>query len=290
VPKGRVKALIPASGGSNAILAVHLAAGLCSTEGDSTTALYVETGRPGLLRRLMFWRRRFPLDLEEYMVQLKAAAKGAVMPLAIRQVDVEGSVRNTILAEVKRGYQFLFLGASNQAHPIYQPLISQMIAEEPCHAVIVRGRKDLGLPELPLKRLLVPTDGSYYSDAAFQFAAAYAERTGARVTVAYVARSRELNPLLPSGSEADPEAMFQALRKQLAGKIRPDLLEVKVLEGASVAAALAEEVAAGGHDLAVIGAENKSIVERVYVGQTVEAALEQIPCAIAVVIPKVAGR
>ena len=86
------------------------------------------------------------------------------------------------------------------------------------------------------------------------------------------------------------EAMEESLRAQFAGRIAPKLLKCRVREGRSLAAALAEEVEAGEYDLAVLGAENKSIVERVYLGRNVEVILDQLPCPVAIVIPKVAGR
>ena len=37
-------------------------------------------------------------------------------------------------------------------------------------------------------------------------------------------------------------------------------------------------------------AENKSIVARVYLGQHIESLLESLECAVALVLPRVAGR
>ena len=50
---------------------------------------------------------------------------------------------------------------------------------------------------LPFRRILVPTNGSYYSDAAFELAARYAENTGASIHVLYVSEGVPINPLLP---------------------------------------------------------------------------------------------
>jgi nucleotide-binding universal stress UspA family protein len=40
-----------------------------------------------------------------------------------------------------------------------------------------------------------------------------------------------------------------------------------------------------GYDLVVLGAENRSVVERVYFGPVVEACLERLMCSVAVVVP-----
>ena len=43
-------------------------------------------------------------------------------------------------------------------------------------------------------------------------------------------------------------------------------------------------------DLVVLGAENKSFVERLYLGQHIEAAITEVPCATLIVIPRVTAR
>lgn len=287
LPKGRLRALIPTGGGDNALLGCHIAAVIGGDEGDAVTALYVETGRRPWWK---LWRRPARLDLEALIGDVRAASQGS---LNLRKIPAAGSVLETILEETRKGYDVLFLGASEKSHPVYDPFVSSLIRANPCHLVIVRRPRE-GAPVMPFKRILVPVNGSYPSDAAVQLAGDYASRTASTIRVLYVVETQQRNPLLPTagldptGEEARA-AMHESLREQFRSKVPPRQLEVKVSVAASVGAAVAEE-AAQGADLVVLGAENKSIVERVYLGQNIESLLENLGCTVALVLPKVAGR
>jgi Kef-type K+ transport system membrane component KefB/nucleotide-binding universal stress UspA family protein len=290
LPKGRLRALIPTGGGDNAVLGCHLAAVVGGDEGDVVTALYVETSRPPWWTALAFWRPRPRLDLEALIGDIRGASQGS---LNLRKVTPAGSVLDTLLEEARKGYDVLFLGASEKSHPVYDPFVSAIVRAQPCHIVIVRRPREGG-SSTPFRRILVPVNGSYPSDAAVQLAADYAARTQAKIDVLYVIESQQRNPLLPAAG-ADPaaedaqERMRRSLHEQYAGRTPAAALEVKVRVAASVGAAVAEE-AAGGADLVILGAENKSIVERVYLGQNIEALLEALPCTVALVLPRIAGR
>ncbi|HEX7902108.1 MAG TPA: cation:proton antiporter [Planctomycetota bacterium] len=287
LPKGRLRALVPTGGGDNALLGCHLAAVLGGDEGDTVTALFVETGRRSWWK---FWRRAPRLDVEALIGEVRAASQGS---LNLRKVPAAGGVLETILEETRKGYDVLFLGASEKSHPVYDPFVSSLIRANPCHLVIVRRPRE-GAPAVPFRRILVPVNGSYPSDAAVQLVGDYAARTMATVHVLYVVETQQRNPLLPAAgldptSEEARAAMHESLREQFRGKVPPGQLEVKVRVAASVGAAVAEE-AAQGADLVVLGAENKSIVERVYLGQNIESLLESLACTVALVLPKVVGR
>lgn len=290
LPHGRLRALVPTGGGDNALLGCHIAAVIGGAEGDSVTALYVETDPRRGWRALMFWRRPPRPDLEALIGHVRGASQGS---LNLRKVSAAGGVLDTILEEAKKGYDVLFLGASEKSHPVYDPFVSSLIRANPCHLVILRRPRRLSAPS-PFRRILVPVNGSYPSDAAVQLAALYAKRMGSKIDVLYVIESRQSNPLLPAagGDSTSDEArarMLESLREQFADKAPASQLEVKVRVAASVGAAIAEE-AAQDVDLVVLGAENKSIVERVYLGQNIDSLLESLDCAVALVLPKVAGR
>lgn len=57
------------------------------------------------------------------------------------------------------------------------------------------------------------------------------------------------------------------------------------MDGVSLVAVLSQVVHDEGYDLVVLGAENRSVVERVYFGPVVEACLERLMCSVAVVVP-----
>jgi nucleotide-binding universal stress UspA family protein len=286
--RGHAKLLVPTGGGRNALLGCHLAAGVCRADGDEAQAVYIETHRPRLLTTILFWRRRGVVDVKMLEGEMRAAAGPAARYLAFRTVPSRAPVPAAILAEAQRGFTHIVLGASGESHPLYDPTISAIVSANLCHVVIARSARAAALPEEPIRHILVPTNGSTYADAAFQMAAAFAESSGGKVSVLHVVSVPERNPLAVADrpGEPDPEHMVGVLRKQYAGQMREDRLDCRVRIGRSAAAGIAEEAAVGGYDLVVVGAENKSIVERVYFGHTIDALLEGLACPIAIVVPK----
>ncbi|MBI3830346.1 MAG: cation:proton antiporter [Planctomycetes bacterium] len=297
VPTGQLKILVPASGGPNALLGGHLAAHLCRTDGDRCTALYVEP------EPLSWWqglagsgRGKRHIDAEAVFKNLKEAAGAFAARLTPRKTPVQESVSATILAEAAKGCHFLVMGASGEGHPVYDPFIAEIVKKCPCHLVVVAGREGQTDTPKPMKRILVPTNGSYVSDAAFDLAAAYAEAAGAALSVLYVSESRNVNPLLPAAAisplgEHVADMMRVTLKEQFSERFpHPERLECHVREGESVISGLVDEVHRGQYDLVVLGAENKSLVERLYLGPNIEAAMLEVPCAVAILIPKVGAK
>ncbi len=291
LPSSALKILIPAAGGPNAMLSCHMAAVLCSEEGSSATAVYVDTERRTLRERLAFWRKSPGTDVDGYFAQIQAASRPPRGLLLTRRVSTDKSVRDAILDEARMGYDFVFLGASQHRHPVYNPLTSGVAGACPCQAVIVRGPFSGETPPTPFRRILVPTNGSRHADAAFEFAAEYARRVDAGITVLFFVQSLEQNPLLPSlgSDQAEMRAhqvMLENLQERFQGNMRLQPAEVRVVEGASLITAISEEAHSGGYDLVALGAENRSLSERVYFGPVVEACLERLACTVAVVVPK----
>jgi len=305
IPAGQLRILLPAAGGDNAVVGCHLATHLCHLDGDRCIALHVEHAPSRWWRRL--FRRASPQDVntELYFQRMRTAAGVYAPRLAIRPVAAAGGVLRTILAEVEQGYDLLFVGASGHSHPVYDPLISGLVKEARCHLVIVSGGKAADGtavtsggqgPGGTFQHILVPTNGSYYSDAAFEIAARYAETASARLSVLYVLQPHRHNPLLPGGGSGEvgehmQDLMRVTLRQQFSERMRdPGRLDCMVRASDSILSGLLEEVRQGQYDLVVMGAENKSFVERLYLGQYIEAAVTEMPCTVALVIPKPARR
>jgi nucleotide-binding universal stress UspA family protein len=293
MPAGPLRILLPAGGGDNAVIGCHLAAHLCQSDADRCTALHVEPDQPVWWRRLLRRRILPDLDTESYFGRLRAAAGPFAPHLAVRRVPRVGSALQTILTEAAHGYDLLFLGASGHAHPLYDPFISKAVRQSPCHIVLVANAKGAAVPA-GFQRILVLTNGSHYADAAFEVAARYADATGASLSVLYIAEPHRPNPLLPVIEEVGEhvqDLMRVTLRQQFSERVRrPEQLECMVRESTSVLSGLLEEVEHGSYDLVLLGAENRSFVERLYLGQHIEAAVASIPCAMALVIPKFAHR
>lgn len=303
LPVGQLRLLVPVGGGENALVGVHMASHLCHTDGDRCTALYVDRESPGFWKRLT-GHAKTEFDLIAYFQRLKLAAGTFAGRLSIRQTASQGDVVQTLLSEAGKGYHALVVGASGERHPVYDPFISNLVTNAPCHVVVVAGPRGTrqatsestrsALPRF--KRILVPTNGSYYSDAAFEIAAMYAASSGAHVNVLYVSERHARNPLLPAASpdevtEHMQDLMRTTLRQQFKERASdPTRIDCLVRESDSILTGLLEEARDGDYDLVVLGAENKSFVERLYLGQHIEAAITEVPCATIIVIPRVTVR
>ncbi len=126
--------------------------------------------------------------------------------------------REALLDEARIGYDFLFLGASQHRHPVYNPLVSGIVGASRCQVVVFRGPVG-GDPSVPFRRILVPTNGSRHADAALEFAADYARRVDARITMLFFVQPLEQNPLLPSlGSDQAELRAHQAMLENMQGR------------------------------------------------------------------------
>ncbi|MBE0569124.1 MAG: cation:proton antiporter [Deltaproteobacteria bacterium] len=295
LPSTALKILIPAAGGPNALIACHISAVLCGEEGNSATAIHVDTEKRTLPERLAFWKRRPKLDIEGFFAGIREASQSPRGLLFTRQIPSGKSVPETILDEARMGFDFLFLGASQHAHPVYNPLVSGIVSASPCQIGIVRGPFSGETAPTPFRRILVPTNGSRHADAAYEFAADYAGRVDARVTMLFFVQSLEQNPLLPSlGSDAAEmrahQIMLENLQGRFPGRLRRQNTEIRVVEGNSLITAITREVHEGGYDLVVLGAENRSMSQRIYFGPVVEGCLERLGCTVAVIVPSRGAR
>ncbi|MCZ7645762.1 MAG: cation:proton antiporter [Planctomycetota bacterium] len=291
MPSGALRVLVLAGGGVNAKAGGQLAARLCAAPGDRATVLRVRTGEARWWERLLFWRRApRRIDEERYFQDLKQAAGAEAARLEFRSVAEQDSVLETVLAEAARGYHFVVVGASGHRHPIHDPFLTQLIRRAPCHVVIVRGEpaREAG----GFERALVPTDGSYFGEAAFEWAARYASAGRTRISVLYVTESSPRNPLLPAAALDPAHAHGQdmlriTLQQNYAERLAdPARLDCHVRESQSMVEGLVEQVQQGSYDLVVLGAAAKTLTERLSLGSNIEAALETLPCAVAVVIPR----
>ena len=301
LPAGTLKLLVPVSGGANALIGSHLAAHLCKLESDTATALYIETERRPLWRRIvaMLWpRRKKGFDIDAYFERIKASGQANAARLVTKKVSGTAGVLNAILTAAEDGSHFIILGASGRRHPIYDPFVSELIKKSPCHIVLVNRRRLHFMGKTPVenktfKRILVPVNGSFVADAAFEFAARYAETTGAHVSVLFIAENKRAN-MFQSTTEVDTSDEYvqtmvrETLMKKFKDKVvAPAELDYIVRTDEGVISAVIREIINGHYDLLVIGAENKSLVEHLYLGQHIESLIDQAPCTVAVVIPKV---
>lgn len=128
---------------------------------------------------------------------------------------------------------------------------------------------------MPLRHVLVPTDGSACAERAFVPAAALAVPAGATVTVVRVL--------------ADPDAPDTGRVARIDGPHVGDeafdlvpVAEIEV-EAGDVVAALLEQVARVGPDLVVMGTHGRSGVSRLRLGSVAEAVARRARCPVLLV-------
>jgi Kef-type K+ transport system membrane component KefB/nucleotide-binding universal stress UspA family protein len=289
--KERLKVLVPMAGGPNAERALALVAPLARHEDSTLTALRVETAaggpRPSLLRGLFRRKPAAPvLDAFQQAAEVAASWKVAID----RRTVSAPSAAEGIIREAARGYDLLMLGASGERHSLHHEVLEQIIRKSPCHVAIVKN-KDV-TPRRAYKQIVVPSEGSYFAKVAFEFAAAYAEEVGARVTLLHV--------LEQGGPRArlDPEAGtlaaegIEALRATLRAGIEPVLrrfkveVDVRIAQGEFVNSTIVHEVAAGPYDLLVLGAENRAVLDRLFLGHGTEYVVDHAPCTVVIILPE----
>jgi nucleotide-binding universal stress UspA family protein len=136
------------------------------------------------------------------------------------------------------------------------------------------------------RSLLVPYDGSRFSQAALRRGCELAKTDGARVTILYaIPRYEEMVGFLRT------EGISARLNAE-AQRIVAEAARLAAAEGVTVATAVAEgppadrivdAVKAAGHDLVVMGSHGHQGVERALLGSTAERVIVHAPCPVLVV-------
>jgi Kef-type K+ transport system membrane component KefB len=282
----RLRALLPTAGGPNALGAARLAAGIARGEGATLTALYVDRTPGGLWRRLTRSLRPPDLagrNLQDHLEAIKTLAAERAVRVEPRRLDGD-DVPALIRREAEHGADLLLLGAGPRARQALRgELIGKLLEAAPCHLAIVRA-----LGRDPFRHLLVPFDGSYFSRSAVELAVLFAEGTGARVTVLYAMEAGD-------GREEE-SALDEGFRRMMATTmmttVSPVLtrtsaqVRVVVREANQTTAPVLRELDAGRYDLVVVGAESGAVQHRLGVGFDVERLVNEAPCSVAVLVPK----
>lgn len=288
--KARLKALVPTAGGPNALIAARIGARLVRSEAAGMTVLYVQSSKISLLRRL---RNRIRPDLagrnlQEHLEQIRTFATGVSARVDIRKVT-EPDAAAFVCKEAAHGYQLLLLGAGHHRYPLRSALTTAVLAEAPCHVGIVHGR---GAPD-EYRRILVPTDGSFFSRAALELAVLYAEEVEGQVTVLHSVDAEDgSNPIeVANGLE-------EGFRRMIATTVLTTLSPLLTRTSAKVQVIVREsdqptlpvlaEAKTGRYGLLVVGAENHAVQHRLSIGYDVERLVDEVPCTVLVVVPKIA--
>jgi Kef-type K+ transport system membrane component KefB/nucleotide-binding universal stress UspA family protein len=276
-----MRALALTAGGSNALAAAHLGARLVDGEGAKLTVMHVETAGGGFFARLA--RRMRPDEtsrgLQQHLEVIRSFAKGG-KAIEIRKETAPDAAK-FVRQELASGYGLLLLGAGEKRNPLRSSTVSALLEDTPCHMAIVRG----GMVS-QLQKILVPTDGSFFSRAALELGILYAEESGAELTVLYSAEpSRERS----TDEGATPRPVDDALLQTLSPQLLTTKAKHKVLvrESPMPTLPVLAEAHSGQHQMLLIGAEYRAVEQRLSVGYDIERVVAEAPCMVAVVVPRI---
>jgi Kef-type K+ transport system membrane component KefB/nucleotide-binding universal stress UspA family protein len=286
----RLKALIPTAGGPNALVAGRLASALVRGEPPTVTLLYVEGIEGSIFRRV--WKRFRPdqagKNLQEHLDLIKAYADEKQVRVDVRR-STEPEPAGYICKEAREGGFDLILIGAGIKNPLRSSLTTALLEKAPCHIGLVRGRGSIQ----DCKRILVATNGSYFSGAALELAILYAEKIGATVTVLYTMEDERM-----IAGEDDGSAIEEGFRRMMATTLLTTLspmltrttakVNVVVVAAENPTPHVIEEARAGLYQMLVVGAENRAVQHRLSVGYDIDKIIGETPCSVMVVVPKIA--
>ncbi len=269
-----VRTLLPTAGGTHARAAAYLAGGLSRRSSLPVELLHVVPTTISWVARV---RAAFRSDgshteAEHRFDELARLASGE--QFASRRTLVRIDPGQAILEE-SREFDLVVLGATTVGAPFSGPVLEKVVAAAPCHLVIVRSVGEVH----GFARLLVPFDGGLLSRAAVEVAVRYCESTGASLTIVTTTSRDPPNDGFPRAPEDD--------LARISGVFAGSTLRPKILRHAAEGSieALLAEIREGGHDLTLLGAENRAVEHELFFGHDIDRLIGQDDVALAVVVP-----
>jgi Kef-type K+ transport system membrane component KefB/nucleotide-binding universal stress UspA family protein len=277
----RVRVLLAAGGGGNALAAAPLAYGLARKSSAPVKIVHV-TERRSWWGRLL--HRRTPGSATEQVERLRALSDGSRAP---EVAEIGGlSIAGALCEEAKRGCDIIMLG-SGDSPSIGGAIVEQVVGAAPCHVAIMQAP----VPGAEYKRILVPVDGSVASRLAVELALRYSESSGAELALAVLTERRpqvaayaDLSGThVPTEVRATSDEELQRISIAFrASDIKPNILHLAFDPRSS---AVAQEVDRGHYDLIVVGAENRAIQHRLFFGYENERLIRGTRIPVVVVVP-----
>jgi Kef-type K+ transport system membrane component KefB/nucleotide-binding universal stress UspA family protein len=225
-----------------------------------------------------------------------------------RTVPIRGSASETVIEELRRGYDLLAVGANfgdddspasprddGPTPPLFETGIDRVLQRTtaPVLAVSANGIRDEGgsgrdqpLDPVPIRRILVPTVGTEYSRHAAEMAFAIATDSNALVEIVHVVDVGRLRELFVGDADLSESVRLGAeivdreatLGRQLGASVLTD-----VLVSEHPTRAIVGKAAESGADLVVLGSGLRPLSRRAFLGHRAEYVLKNAPCPVAVV-------
>jgi Kef-type K+ transport system membrane component KefB/nucleotide-binding universal stress UspA family protein len=269
------KLLVLSGGGPHAELAAHLAATLGGSSHASITVFHATAGNGGAPAAAF----------EGEFARLRAIAAATGAANVYQRAGSGESVVDAIVQESERGYDAIFVGASQlHGHDVLGgEVLRGLLSTVRAPVVIARN---VGAA-MPLRKVLVPVSGASCARLGAAVGMLYAQAAGAEATALYVRR----RPILAwralaasAGQGAEGEEVVDEIRKlgeQLVGLS----VATRIDAGPSPESVILRTLRNGEFDLLVMGALFRSAEQRLYFGRRVDQILRGARCAVAVVVP-----
>ncbi len=136
-----------------------------------------------------------------------------------------------------------------------------------------------------IEKILVPTDGSAFSERAFNYALYIAKLGNASILALHVIFVPPPKPLDPTGISKGMLQRGEVCLESLRKKARESGLEIetKILLSRSVSDAILKESSDGGFDLIVMGSHGLTGFKKFVLGSVSEAVVRRAMCPVMVV-------
>jgi Kef-type K+ transport system membrane component KefB/nucleotide-binding universal stress UspA family protein len=210
----------------------------------------------------------------------------SILALKAHHEITEDSCAELILAEAKKGYGLLFLGLGARTKSTtheFSPTIGKIIREFDGSIAILLNYPVGHVPsDEALEKILVPTKALDYSRFGAEVAVAIAKGCGAMITALNISAPPAENELLRR-----PNQLLRTGRALLEdivalGEREGVRVTSKSLVGPAKESAILRQATLGGHQLIVLGTKAWS-GDRLHLGQSAEALMENAPCPILIV-------
>jgi nucleotide-binding universal stress UspA family protein len=164
------------------------------------------------------------------------------------------------------------VGASRHGDALGGPVLEEIVRGAPCHVAIVKA----GPKGSAYKKMLVLFDGTTFARVAVDFAVRCAETLDSELTIAVVPQEKSL----PEEEVTEPGADSRLQPETISTVFRASKVKPRVVRWG--------DKVDDGHDLVVLGAENRAIQNRLFFGTDNERLIAEESHAVAIVVPNVA--
>ena len=273
---GSRRILLPTRGGDNTRYAAQVLAG--AFDDSDVTVLAIDIPA----RRSVFGRRRAGLSADPSDVDL---GLGSIRHRVIRMQSRDPAT--AIAREASLGYDTLLIGASADDRGtagLFSTTVDRILALVDIPTVVMRLPAGHAASERP-NRVLVPVVASRSSRAAEEVAYAVLQGTGGSASAVHIVNRPEdqgimFDDVADRGTLATAEAVIT--NAVAFGERLGVAVEGKVLVASNAEAEIVALANNGEYDLLVVGASNRPLTDRPFLGHRVHYILEhtEIPVAI----------